>query len=169
VEYLHNIKSPIGTLTLASDGENISGLWIEGQKYFKGTLEKEVLERDLPVFESAREWLNIYFSGREPDFLPPLRPRGSPFQRAIWGALVKIPYGKTTSYGKLAEQYEFENGGKRGSPRAVGGAVGHNPVSILIPCHRVIGKNGSLTGYAGGVKIKLELLRLEGAGVPRPV
>jgi methylated-DNA-[protein]-cysteine S-methyltransferase len=165
VEYVHKLKSPIGTLSLASDGENISGLWIEGQKYFQGTLEKGALERDLPVFESVRKWLAVYFSGQEPDFLPPLGPKGSPFQRAIWNALLKIPYGKTTSYGELAEQYEIENRGKHSSARAVGGAVGRNPISILIPCHRVIGKNGGLTGYAGGVGTKLELLRLEGVKV----
>ncbi|MDR0450700.1 MAG: methylated-DNA--[protein]-cysteine S-methyltransferase [Treponema sp.] len=163
MEYVHSIESPLGTLTVASDGRNISGLWIEGQKYFKKTLEKDALEQNLPVFESVREWLAVYFSGREPDFLPPLMPKGSPFQKTIWGALSKIPYGKTVSYGELAGQYEFEHKGKHTSARAVGGAVGRNPISILIPCHRVIGKKGGLTGYAGGIGKKLELLKLEGS------
>ncbi|MDR0409946.1 MAG: methylated-DNA--[protein]-cysteine S-methyltransferase [Spirochaetaceae bacterium] len=166
MEYVHNIESPLGTLAMASDGENISGLWIEGQKYFKKTLEKDTLEQKLPVFESVRKWLDIYFSGREPDFLPPLMPKGSQFQKMIWDELVKIPYGKTISYGELAEQYKFENEGKHTSARAVGGVVGRNPISILIPCHRVIGKNGSLTGYAGGICKKQQLLRLEGVKLP---
>jgi methylated-DNA-[protein]-cysteine S-methyltransferase len=170
MEYICRIKSPVGILTVASNGQNVSGLWIEGQKYFAGTLEKDIAEQDLPIFRNVREWLDIYFSGREPGFMPPLMPRGSPFQKMIWNDLCKIPYGQTTSYGELAKQYERENKGKNTSARAVGGAVGRNPVSILIPCHRVIGKNGSLTGYAGGIDIKIKLLQLEGrrAGPHRP-
>jgi methylated-DNA-[protein]-cysteine S-methyltransferase len=164
MDYVHSIASPVGMLTLASDGESISGLWIEGQRYFKRTLEDDVLEQNLPVFDAVKKWLAVYFSGLEPDFMPPLKPRGTPFQRAIWDALSRIPYGTTTTYGELAEDYETKNKGKGTSPRAVGGAVGHNPISILIPCHRVLGKNGGLTGYAGGLDRKLELLRLEGAG-----
>ncbi|MDR1428721.1 MAG: methylated-DNA--[protein]-cysteine S-methyltransferase [Spirochaetaceae bacterium] len=162
MEYIYKIKSPVGMLTVSSDGKNISGLWIEGQKYFEKTLGKDVLEENLPVFERAREWLDVYFSGREPDFIPPLMPKGSPFQQSVWGILRKIPYGQTTSYGELAKQFELENKGRHTSARAIGGAVGHNPVSILIPCHRVIGKNGSLTGYAGGIDKKIKLLELEG-------
>jgi methylated-DNA-[protein]-cysteine S-methyltransferase len=163
MEYIHKIKSPAGPLTVSSDGSSISGLWIEGQKYFAKTLEKDVLEQNLPVFESVRQWLDIYFSGGEPDFMPPLMPKGSPFQKSVWKDLCRIPYGKTTTYGELAKQFELENKGKRTSPRAIGGAVGRNPISILIPCHRVIGKNSSLTGYAGGIAVKAKLLKLEGA------
>jgi methylated-DNA-[protein]-cysteine S-methyltransferase len=165
VEYIQKIESPVGTLTVSSDGQNISGLWIEGQKYFAGTLEKDVSEKNLPVFEGVRKWLAIYFSGREPDFTPPLMPKGSPFQKSVWQSLRKIPYGQTTSYGELAKQFESDNKGKGTSPRAVGGAVGRNPVSILIPCHRVIGRNGSLTGYAGGIDRKIKLLKLEGVNI----
>jgi methylated-DNA-[protein]-cysteine S-methyltransferase len=162
MEYIHRIKSPVGMLTVSSDGQNLCGLWIEGQKYFARTLEKDVSEQTLPIFEDVRKWLEIYFLGREPDFMPPLMPRGSPFQKTVWNHLCKIQYGQTTSYGELAGQIEQQNGGKHTSARAVGGAVGHNPISILIPCHRVIGKNGSPTGYAGGIAAKIKLLRLEG-------
>jgi methylated-DNA-[protein]-cysteine S-methyltransferase len=162
MEYVYRIKSPVGILTVSSDGKSVSGLWIEGQKYFAGTLGKDVLEQNLPIFENVQKWLGIYFSGKEPDFMPPLMPKGSPFQKSIWNILCKIPYGQTTSYGEIAKQFELENKGKSTSARAVGSAVGHNPVSILIPCHRVIGKNGDLTGYAGGINIKLKLLQMEG-------
>jgi methylated-DNA-[protein]-cysteine S-methyltransferase len=148
-------------LTVSSDGKNISGLWIEGQKYFARTLEKGYEERDLPIFESVRKWLDCYFSGKRPDFMPPLKPEGSPFQKSIWNILCKIPYGKTAGYGEIAKQYEAENKEKHTSARAVGGAVGHNPISILIPCHRVLGANGNLTGYAGGIDKKIQLLKLE--------
>jgi methylated-DNA-[protein]-cysteine S-methyltransferase len=165
MEYIKKIKSPVGTLTVSSDGANISGLWLEGQKYFARTLEKDVLEKNLPIFENVQKWLDMYFSGKEPDFMPPLLPKGSPFQRSVWNNLCKIPYGKTTTYGELAGQVELENKAGRTSARAVGGAVGHNPISILIPCHRVLGKNGDLTGYAGGVAVKIKLLELEGIAV----
>jgi methylated-DNA-[protein]-cysteine S-methyltransferase len=167
MEYINKIKSPIGILTVSSDGQNISGLWIEGQKYFAKTLEKDVLEQDLPIFENIRKWLNIYFSGKEPGFMPPLMPKGSLFQKLIWNYLCKIPYGQTIAYGELAEQFALENKGKHTSARAVGGAVGNNPISILIPCHRVIGKNGNLTGYAGGIVTKIKLLKLEDINVEK--
>jgi methylated-DNA-[protein]-cysteine S-methyltransferase len=162
MEYIQKIRSPIGVLTVSSDGENICGLWIEGQKYFGKTLEEDVLEQNMPIFEKIRKWLDIYFSGEEPDFMPPLMPKGSPFQKSVWANLSKIPYGKTASYGELAKQFELDNEGRRSSARAIGTAVGHNPISILIPCHRVIGKNGNLTGYAGGIAVKIKLLELEG-------
>jgi methylated-DNA-[protein]-cysteine S-methyltransferase len=165
MEYIHKIKSPVGLLTVSSDSQNISGLWLEGQKYFAKTLGKDILEQDLPVFENIQKWLDIYFSGKEPDFMPPLMPKGSPFQRSIWNNLRKIPYGQTTTYGELAKRFELENNGKHTSARAIGGAVGHNPISILIPCHRVIGKNGNPTGYAGGISKKIKLLKLEGIDI----
>ncbi|GHU06307.1 methylated-DNA--protein-cysteine methyltransferase [Spirochaetia bacterium] len=159
MEYIQKIKSPIGLLTVASDGKNISGLWIEGQKYFARTLEKETCEKTLPVFDDLRKWLDVYFSGKAPGFLPPLAPKGTPFQQSVWKNLCKIPYGKTLTYGGIAA---LITGRENTSARAVGGAVGHNPISILVPCHRVIGQNGSLTGYAGGMDVKEKLLRLEG-------
>jgi len=162
MEYVHNLNSPIGTLTLSSDGASIIGLWIEGQKYFAGTLEKDASEENLPIFETVQNWLNIYFSGKRPDFMPPLMPKGSPFQKSIWDILCKIPYGQTTTYGEIAAEFGRVNGGKPTSQRAVGSAVGRNPISILIPCHRVVGKGNDLRGYAGGVHRKAELLRIEG-------
>jgi methylated-DNA-[protein]-cysteine S-methyltransferase len=165
MEYIHNVKSPVWILTVASDGENISGLWIEEQKYFAKTLGKDVREQHLPIFENVQEWLDIYFSGKEPDFMPPLMPKGSSFQAAVWNILCKIPYGRTTTYGEIAKQLEQENKDARTSARAVGAAVGHNPISILIPCHRVIGKNGDLTGYAGGIGTKFKLLQTEGVKI----
>jgi methylated-DNA-[protein]-cysteine S-methyltransferase len=162
MEYVHRIESPVGTLTVASDGQNVCGLWIEGQKYFAKTLGQAVAEQSLPVFEQVRKWLDVYFSGKDPGFMPPLAPGGSAFQKSVWDMLCAIPYGQTTSYGALAKQSEARNGGKQTSARATGGAVGHNPISILIPCHRVLGANGNLTGYAGGVDKKMRLLELEG-------
>jgi methylated-DNA-[protein]-cysteine S-methyltransferase len=162
MEYIHDIKAPVGILTVASDGENVSGLWIEGQKYFAKTLGGNVLKQNLLIFEYVQKWLDIYFSGEEPNFMPPLMPQGTLFQKSIWNILGKITYGQTATYGEIAKQYELENKGRHTSARAIGGAVGHNPISILIPCHRVIGKNGDLTGYAGGITIKHKLLQMEG-------
>jgi len=162
LEYIQKIDSPVGVLTVSSDGKNINGLWIEGQKHFLRTLEKNAQEQNLPIFEKVRKWLDIYFSGKEPDFKLPLLPKGSPFQRSVWENLCKIPYGQSTTYGDIAKNIKSQNKGKVTSARAVGGAVGRNPISILIPCHRVIGKNNSLTGYAGGIDIKIKLLQLEG-------
>jgi methylated-DNA-[protein]-cysteine S-methyltransferase len=165
MEYIHRVESPVGTLTISSDGKNVSGLWIAGQKYFGKTLEKNAAEQNLPIFECVEKWLDIYFSGKEPDFMPPLMPGGSVFQKSIWAVLCKIPYGRTISYGEAAKQFEMENKGGHTSPRAAGSAVGRNPISILIPCHRVLGKRGDLTGYAGGIEIKRKLLRIEGVEI----
>lgn len=162
MEYIQKIKSPVGILTVSSDGKNISGLWIERQKYFARTLEKDACEKELPVFDLTRKWLDIYFSGKEPDFMPPIVFKGSLFQQSVWNGLCDIPYGKTITYGGLAKKLESNDKDKHTSARAVGGAVGHNPISIIVPCHRVIGKNGNLTGYAGGIDIKKKLLQLEG-------
>lgn len=152
--------SPVGMLTLSSDGEAITGLWFAGQKYEASTLPPDAVEQpDLPVFREAEAWLDAYF-GEEP--LPPLpilRPQGTAFRRCVWEALQEIPMGAVVTYGELAERLQYA--GIFTSPRAVGGAVGHNPISIFIPCHRVIGADGSLTGYAGGVEIKRFLLELE--------
>lgn len=161
MEYLCRTPSPIGALTLASDGEHLIGLWIDGQKYFAAGLGEAVEEEHLPVFTLTKKWLNVYFSGSEPGFTVPLAPKGSPFRQSVWRVLCQIPFGQVVTYGSIAQK--LANGGAPSSARAVGNAVGHNPISILIPCHRVVGANGSLTGYAGGIDRKIELLRLEKA------
>ena len=147
--------SPVGQLTLAGEGETLTGLWLEGQKYF-GSKAHPVREGEAPVFEAARQWLDRYFAGEDPGSTPPLAPEGTPFQRRVWELLRTIPQGQTATYGQLAQRLGS-------SPRAVGSAVGHNPISILVPCHRVLGSDGGLTGYAGGVERKLWLLRHEKA------
>lgn len=156
------LSSPLGPLTLASDGRAITGLWLEGQKYFASTLAPHASAAPaLPVFHDAAAWLSAYFAKSPLPAMPPLSPTGSPFRQAVWALLGEIPYGATTTYGTLAQALRTR--GIAAAPQAVGGAVGHNPISILIPCHRVVGADGSLTGYAGGVEKKRFLLELEGA------
>ena len=154
--------SPLGEILLAADERGLTGLWLEGQKSDRAGLPAAHEERRTPILAEAARWLDVYFSGQEPDFLPPLHPIGSPFRRAVWDLLLQIPYGQTTTYGALARQLAAQQGRAAMSAQAVGGAVGHNEISILIPCHRVVGTNGSLTGYAGGVDKKERLLTLEG-------
>lgn len=154
MHYTQKYKSPLGEILLASDGKNLIGLWFDGQKYFADALEKVHEEKFLPIFEQTVNWLDIYFSGREPNFIPPLKMLSTPLRKAVWEILLTIPYGRTTTYGAIAEQLKT-------SVRAVGNAVAHNPISIIIPCHRVVGANGNLTGYAGGVDKKIKLLELE--------
>ena len=156
--------SPVGKLTIASDGTNIVGLWLDGQKYFLDTLtEAPLVKDDLKVFEQVKVWLDRYFNGEKPDIKElPLKPIGGEFRQAVWQCLCEIPYGEVTTYGAIAKKVAIELGKESMSAQAVGGAVGHNPISIIIPCHRVIGANGSLTGYAGGLDKKIQLLRLEG-------
>jgi len=152
----------MGDITLASDGGALTGLWLVGQKYDACGLDGAQEEKGLPVFRQVAEWLDIYFSGRCPDFTPPLLLRGSDFQREVWAILAAIPYGQTRTYGDIAQELAQKRGLSRMSAQAVGGAVGHNPVSIIVPCHRVVGANGNLTGYAGGIGKKIALLKLEG-------
>lgn len=161
-KYAMTYASPVGLLTIAGGGESITGLWIENQKYFGDITGCKTYGNDLPVFQKTREWLDFYFSGKEPDFMIPLHPKGGAFRQAVWEILRAIPYGNVITYGEIAKRLE-KSSGKRVSAQAVGGAVGHNPISILIPCHRVVGTNGSLTGYAGGIGKKAWLLTLEGA------
>ena len=153
--------SPLGGILLAADEVGLTGAWFEGQKYFARNLPADTASQETPVLGSAKAWLDVYFSGREPDFLPPLHPIGSPFRQAVWVILLQIPYGKTMTYGEIASKLAEKQGLSRVSAQAVGGAVGHNPISILIPCHRVVGTGGSLTGYAGGIDRKVKLLELE--------
>lgn len=166
MHYVTRIETPLGRLVAASDGVAVVGLWFEGQAHFGATLD-ETRERadDLPVFEDLRRWLNTYFEGRDPGPHPACSPKGTPFRLAVWRELAKVPYGSTVTYGELGRRVAHELGRDSWSARAVGGAVGHNPISILLPCHRVVGADGSLTGYAGGVETKAALLALEGVDV----
>ena len=161
MDFTHRFNSPLGGITMASDGEALTGLWFDGQKYFAASLEKEHEERMLPVFDLADKWLNLYFSGSEPGFLPPLLMRTTEFRKTVWEILLTIPYGKTMTYGEIADRITAERGLSRMSAQAVGGAVAHNAISLMIPCHRVVGMDGSLTGYAGGLEKKIWLLEME--------
>lgn len=161
-EFTYFYNSPVGRLTLASDGTHITGLWMAGQKHYASTLGNEPEEKLLPVFAEAAKWLDAYFSGKNPGPLPPLQPSGSPFRQAVWQDLSHIPYGATTTYGDIARRLAGLLQ-KPTSPRAVGSAVARNPISILIPCHRVLAQGGGLSGYAGSVDTKVKLLTLEGA------
>lgn len=161
MQYISQYHSPIGDILLAADDIGLTGLWFEGQKYFALHLDKEHKEEELPVFTETKRWLDIYFFGKEPNFTVPLHFMGTDFQKEVWKILCSIPYGNTMTYGEIAEKIAFKRGLKHMSAQAVGGAVGHNPISILVPCHRVIGSNGNLTGYAGGIDKKIKLLTLE--------
>lgn len=163
MQYIYPYHSPFGRMTLASDGEVLTGAWFDGQKYFASTLSQTYKERELPLFRQCKAWLDTYFNGEKPEVLPVIRPEGSPFRLAVWDILKQIPYGQVITYGEIAKKITRQTGKARMSAQAVGGAVGHNPVSLFIPCHRVVGSNGSLTGYAGGILIKEKLLLLEGA------
>lgn len=163
MHYTTFYKSPIGRMLLAADDAGLTGLWFEGQKYFARCLGRETEEKELPVFAEAKRWLDIYFSGKEPDFTPPLHFIGTDFQKEVWEILCAIPYGQTMTYGAIADQLAKKRGLSRMSAQAVGGAVGHNNLSIIVPCHRVVGSDGSLTGYAGGIERKTFLLNLENA------
>ena len=166
MQYTAHYASPFGPITLASEGTSLVGLWFDGQKYFADTLEDAHRQKSLPVFEEARRWLDLYFSGKEPSFLPPLAPKATPFRKKVWDILLSIPYGQTMTYGEIAKTIAREQS-SRMSAQAVGGAVGHNPISIIVPCHRVVGTNGSLTGYADGIDKKVQLLTLEGVDMTR--
>ena len=159
--YTCHYDSPLGGILLAADEIGLTGLWFDGEKYFADNLPAEHAERETPILVEAKRWLDVYFTGKEPDFLPPLHPIGSAFRQSVWAILLQIPYGKTTTYGEIARQLAEKQKLPRMSAQAVGGAVGHNEISIIIPCHRVVGTNGSLTGYAGGIDKKKKLLKLE--------
>ena len=163
--YATTHPSPVGLLTLASDGDHLTGLWIAGQKYHGNSLFPAMAERDaLPVFGDAKRWLARYFAGEKPHASElPLAPSGSEFRQSVWRVLCGIPYGGVLTYGGIAASMAAEMRRAHMSAQAVGGAVGHNPISIIIPCHRVVGADGSLTGYAGGIAAKIKLLELEGA------
>jgi len=159
-------QSPIGAITLACDGDgkNLVGLWTEGQKYHGDTIPEAMVEKnDIPLFDTAKKWLDRYFAGEKPGISElPLAPIGGEFRQGVWNILREIPYGGVITYGGIAKKMAEKMGKKSMSSQAVGGAVGHNPISIIIPCHRVVGSNGSLTGFSGGVQMKMQLLELEG-------
>lgn len=166
MQYTNKYTSPLGELTLASDGEAITGIWFEGQKYYADTLSDDCEEKRLEVFEQTKEWFDLYFTGTAPDFTPPLSLSASSFRMQVWEILKGIPFGETVTYGNIARRIEAQTG-KRVSAQAVGGAVGHNPISVIVPCHRVIGSGGNLTGYAGGIYKKIELLKIEGVDLSK--
>ncbi len=163
MDCVHHYDSPLGGITMAGRGGALTGLWFDGQKHFAAGLSREYRETDLPVFEEAGRWLDIYFSGEAPGFTPELLLPGTAFRRAVWEQLLTIPWGRTVTYGEIAARL----GLPRGSARAVGGAVGRNPISLIVPCHRVVGADGSLTGYAGGTDRKARLLEIEKAAASR--
>lgn len=160
--------SPLGGITLACDEKGLTGLWFDGQKYFgggilKGDMKYKYSKENPPVLEQTKKWLDLYFDGQAPDFTPPLHLTGSEFRHSVWEILLEIPYGRTTTYKEIAREIASRRGIESMSAQAVGGAVGHYPVSIIVPCHRVLGTDGSMTGYAGGVDKKIRLLTLEKA------
>lgn len=183
--YTMQYESPLGGIVVSCDDDAITGLWFEGQKYFGSTLPAEspapgsatptpapeatptqapATPQSLhPLLAEATRWLGIYFSGRQPDFTPPLRLPSTPFRALVSEIMLAIPYGTTTTYAAIAAEVARRQGRSSSAAQAVGGAVGHNPISLIIPCHRVVGWNGSLTGYAGGLRRKVALLTLEGA------
>ena len=181
MDYIKYVDTPLGKVLLSSDGKALTGLWFEGQKHFGSTLSDECVEKNVGVFDLAERWLDVYFSGDVPDFTPPVAPAGTDFQKDVWALLLTIPYGETMTYGEIAAALAEQRGEERVSARAVGGvsaqalgrvsaravggAVGRNPISLIIPCHRVVGARGDLTGYAGGLERKKKLLALEGRQV----
>lgn len=159
----YSYMSPLGEITLAANNDALTGLWFVGQKYYTDTLlnATEDKEKMVSIIQQTIDWLDIYFSGKEPDFMPAISMNGSPFQMEVWYILKQIPYGQTITYGEIAAKIAGQHGISRMSAQAIGGAVSRNPISIIVPCHRVVGADGSLTGYAGGIERKRELLKLE--------
>lgn len=156
MQNINHYSSPLGDIAIKSDGQSILGLWFDGQRFPSSS-------DSVPhVVEETKKWLDIYFSGRNPDFIPKLQIEGTPFQQSVWKILQTIPYGQTTTYGEIAKIIARHKGISRMSAQAVGNAVGKNPFPIIIPCHRVIGANGKLVGYGGGLDRKIKLLELEG-------
>lgn len=165
--YIQKYASPVGDMLLAADEIGLTGVWFDGEKFFADNLPVKHEERETATLAAAKRWLDIYFTGKKPDFTPPLHPVGSPFRMKVWGILLQIPYGQTVTYGWIARELAAHEGLARMSAQAVGGAVGHNEISIIIPCHRVVGTSGSLTGYAGGLDRKIALLKTEHVDMSR--
>jgi methylated-DNA--[protein]-cysteine S-methyltransferase len=161
MQHIQTYESPLGELTFVSDGTALLGVWYEKQEPLEHLLQSPYETCNLPIFDETRRWFDLYFDGREPDFTPPLCLVGTDFRQQVWNDLLLIPYGETTTYGVLAQQMAYRLDKSRMSAQAIGGAVGHNPISIIVPCHRVVGADGTLTGYAGGIWRKEYLLKLE--------
>ena len=159
--YQANYNSPLGKMLIAADDEGIIGLWFKNQKYYADTIDTESTFAENKIIKSTIKWLDVYFTEKKPNFTPPLHMIGSDFRKRVWNILLDIPYGKTMTYGDIAIKIAMDKKIKKMSARAVGGAVGHNPISIIIPCHRVVGSGGKLTGYAGGIDKKIKLLEIE--------
>lgn len=161
--YTTNFDSPVGMITLATADKKLIGLWLGGRNFFESTIEEEMIANDdLEIFLDTRNWLDQYFAGKKPAISDlPLSPSGSEFRKSVWRILCKVPYGEVTTYGKVAEEIAKERGIAKMSAQAIGGALAHNPISIIIPCHRVVGSDGSLIGYAGGIDRKIKLLEYE--------
>lgn len=162
MKYYSKYLSPLGEITMGSDGEALVRLDFDGSRFYDASAVESGEEKELPVFIRTKKWLDLYFAGECPDFLPAIAPEGTEFRRKVWEILLQIPYGKVMSYGEIAERIAKEQGIKKMSAQAVGGAVGHNPISLLVPCHRVIGKDGKMVGYGGGLDRKIALLKIEG-------
>ena len=163
MNYIHYYQSPLGEIILTSDGKSLTGLSYD----FPEMLLPYFIEKPLPIFSETDRWLDIYFSGKNPDFTPKLSLKETGFRKMVWDILLTIPFGQTITYGEIASRIAKQRGIPRMSAQAVGGAVGHNPIALIIPCHRVVGANGSLTGYAGGIDKKEQLLRLEQVDMSR--
>ena len=161
MDFIHHYQSPLGTITMASDETTLVGLWFDGQKHFANTINPDAPEKSLPIFSQTDKWLDIYFSGTAPNFTPPLKMRTTPFRQFVWNIMLTIPYGKTMTYGEIAAKIANRKGLVKMSAQAVGGAVSHNSISLIIPCHRVLGVDRKLTGYAAGLDKKFKLLKLE--------
>lgn len=166
MEWIDTYHSPLGQMLIAADEIGITGIWFEKQKYYANALSKTCEKAKTPAIQAAERWMTLYFEGKNPDFSVPLHLIGTAFQRQVWELLLAIPYGKTCTYGELAARIAKQTGRERMSAQAVGSAVGHNKVSILVPCHRVVGAGGNLTGYAGGLDKKIFLLKLENGYQP---
>ena len=165
MEYMCKYETKKRKIVLLSDGNSITGLWFDGQKNFYNVYEEH--DKELEIFRQTKKWLDIYFSGKKPTYDIPVLYTGTEFRKRVWEILEEIPYGETMTYGEIAKKIADEKKMKKMSAQAVGNAVSKNPISILVPCHRVIGNNNNLTGYAGGIEKKIELLKLEGIDVEK--
>jgi len=161
LHYTTEYNSPLGKTTMESDGIALTGLWFNEQKYFADSLAKNSEAKNLPIFEETKAWLDRYFKGENPGKIPAVHLAGTKFRLKVWKILSKISYGKTISYGHIANKLANEMDIQKMSAQAVGGAVKHNPIAIIIPCHRVVGANGNMTGYAAGISRKVKLLEME--------